>query len=118
MIEFHYNLEKISETQAPQLCVPLEEALRSALRRIRPDRGDDYGVFIEGSPFDVSRNHADLNIYVFYHPSWEFTENELPLLPEGMSYSLIPTLRALGIRVSVRIRFYRRDGYAGTSFSV
>ncbi len=117
MIEFRYNPEKISKFKAEGICPDLEGALRSALRELRPDH-DDYGVFVEGDPFDVHHNQADLSVYVFYHPSWQFEEWELALLPEKMGHFLRPALRNFAITASVRIRCYRRDGYAGTSFSV
>jgi hypothetical protein len=117
MIEFRYDAKKISQDKAAELCAPLEEALRSALQELRPNR-DDYGVFVEGDPFDAHHNQADLSIYVFYHPSWQFEEWELALLPEKMGHFLASTLRALAITASVRIRCYRRDGYAGTFFNV
>lgn len=120
MIEFRFNREKIPEHQAAQLCADFEGALRVALREVRPLVGrDDYNVFVEGDPFRAQSNQPDLRIYVFYHPSWNFSEAELAELPKTMERFLSRTLGPFGlVNVEVTIRFYRRDGYAGTSFSV
>jgi hypothetical protein len=117
MIEFRHDSKKISGVQAVQLCAPLEEALRSTLRRIRPARGDDYSVFVEGDAFNVCHNQPDLRIYVFYHPSWEFNDDELSGLPRTMAGFLEPTLEGLGLsHLRTTIRFYRRDGHSSLSF--
>jgi|GEM_PF-4745918 len=116
MIEFRYKPEKISGIQAVLLCAPLEEALRSALRQVRPIFLE-YNVFVEGDPFDVHDSQPDLRIYVLYHPSWGFSENELSGLPRAMAGFLEPTLKGFGLsHLRTTIRFYRRDGHSGFSF--
>ena len=116
MIEFRYNPKKVSGMQAVELGATLEEALRNALREARPTR-DDYGVFVEGDPFSICHNQPDLRIYVFYHQSWDFKEEELAALPKVMSRFLGPTLKTVGLAgVSGTIRFYIRSGHAGAHF--
>ncbi len=118
MIEFRYNPEKISKFKAEGICPDLEGALRSALREARPIY-EGCSVFLEGDPFNVRHNQPDLRIYVFYHPSWNFSEGELAQLPKAMGRFLMPSLSAFGLAdVDVMIRFYRRDGHASFSFNV
>lgn len=117
MIEFRYNPETVSRVQAAKLGDALEEALRSAIREVRPSHEKAYRVFIEGDPFDIQHNQPDLRIYVFYHQEWDFGQEEVTRLSEVMVRVLEPTLKSADLDGrSGKIRFYIRAGYAGVSF--
>jgi hypothetical protein len=114
MIEFRYDRNVITDEQAGRMLDHLEVGLRAAIRPVRPEKKDKYGIFIEGDPFGpVTWNQPGLRIYVFYHEGWEFTEEELQRVANTMRTRVDEMLEILDLsdRKSV-IRFYRRSGHA------
>ena len=117
MIEFRYS-DKISEDDAYQVGSGLEAALRQSIEEVLP-RGAPYNITVEGDPFGViAFNQPDLRIYIFYHPEWNFTPEDLVHLTEAMGRETEKILQKIPMllrRITVKIRFYLRPGHAATS---
>lgn len=117
MIEFRYKPERLSVAQAVDIAIALEEALRSAVREVRPAHTKAYNVFVEGDPFNVEHNQPDLRVYVFYHADWNFNPEELAKLPATTARYLTSVLQGMGLAgIGGKVRFYERGGPASAPF--
>ncbi|MBU2103819.1 hypothetical protein KKD95_02290 [Patescibacteria group bacterium] len=113
MIEGRYHPELLSRREVRVLFGKLEDALREAIRQVRPEKGG-YGITVEGDPYVVAFNEPDLRIYIFYHKEWNFTPDELEILAPEMLAGTLKIMEANRIKdQQVQIRFYERAGYAG-----
>ncbi len=114
MIEFRYAPECINPKEAVLLNNGLEGTLRNAIKRVR-DNVHEYGVTVEGDPFRLKQNQPMLRIYVFYHQEWNFTPEELELLPITMGDEVYSLIKDSGLHdVTGKIRFYERAGHASS----